>query len=129
MVAAAVRLVAPEFGYSAEKVSKVMQAGFRNIVEDHFAKLLGYSQDPENASDALGVWWQEGYRIRNAVVHEGRRASEDEADEAIGSALQLQRDFTERLKNLGLSSKLPQVPINVKEEADRARDAAGALDK
>ena len=82
----------------------------------------------DESGDALGAWWQEGYKIRNAVVHEGLKANEDQVAQALGSAMQLQRDFTERLRAKGLGDKLPGVPVNVKEAADRARAKAGELD-
>jgi hypothetical protein len=128
LVSAAVRLVAPERGYPPEKVDKALRAPFRGLVQDHFAKLLGYSREVDESGDALGTWWQEGYKIRNAVVHEGLKANEDQVAQALGSAMQLQRDFTERLRAKGLGDKLPGVPVNVKEAADRARAEAGELD-
>jgi hypothetical protein len=128
LVSAAIRLVGPEKGYSAAKVQSVLEAPFASRVKDHFARLLEYSSTPAQAEDALGEWWQDGYLVRNAVVHEGRRATEDEASAAIGSAMQLQHDFTERLRTEGLGGKLPGVPQNVKEAADAARKSAGTLD-
>jgi hypothetical protein len=128
LVAAAVRLVGLERGYSEEKLQGVLEAPFSSLLKDHFAPLLGYSSTPATADDPLGEWWREGYLVRNAVVHEGRRATEDEAEGVIGSALQLQRDFTERLRAAGLGQILPSVPQNIKEAADAARRAAGALE-
>jgi hypothetical protein len=129
LIAAAVRLIGPDRGYSDDALSRALQAPFRNLVEGHFAKLMDYSSDPENASDALGRWWRSGYRLRNAVVHEGLAPREDEAEEAIRSALQLQRDLRDRMQRMGLASKLPQVPENVKKRADQARAEAGELDR
>jgi hypothetical protein len=128
LISAAIRLVAPERGYSEERLAGVMQAPFASLVKEHFAKLLGYSQEPLSGEDALGTWWREGYQIRHAVVHEGRRVTVWEAEEALESALQLQRDFAERLRAKNLGDKLPGVPINIKEAADAARKAAGDLD-
>ena len=128
LVSAAVRLVAPEHGYDVKRLAGVMEAPFASLVMDHFAKLLGYSPDPDDGDDALGVWWREGYHLRHAVVHEARRATEREAAEALGSAMQLQRDFTERLRVAGLGDKLPGVPAHIKEAADAARTATGPLD-
>jgi hypothetical protein len=127
LIAAAVRLVAPERGYGEKKLAGVMQAPFAALVKDHFARLLGYSREPERGDDALGVWWREGYKLHHTVVHEGQRPSEPEAEAALGSAMQLQRDFSERLRKANLGDKLPRVPINVKQAADAARKQAGDL--
>jgi hypothetical protein len=128
LIAAAVRMLAPEHGYSSNKLSGVMKAPFASLVKEHFAPFMSYGTNPKTDQDALGVWWREGYQIRHAVVHEGRKATIEEAEEALGSALQLQRDFTERLRAQGLGSKLPGVPAHIKEAADAARDAAGDLE-
>lgn len=128
LVAAAVRSLAEDQGYSEKKLEGVMEAPFANLVKHHFASFLGYATNPKASDDALGIWWREGYQIRHAVVHEGRKATEQEAEEALGSALQLQRDFVERLRAAGKGDKLPGVPTHIKEAADAARKEAGDLD-
>lgn len=121
MVAAAVRLIGPERGYSQAKLEGALEAPFGSLLKDHFARLLEYGEDPASAGDPLGEWWRKGYLVRNAVVHEGRKATANEAEEALGSALQLQRDFIDRVKVAGLGEKLPGVPQRVKETAEAAR--------
>jgi len=128
LIAGAIRILAEEHSYTDEKLRGVLQAPFASLAKDHFAVFMGYAKDTEESSDALGLWWQTGYRIRHAVVHEGRKVTEREAEEALGSALQLQRDFVDRLRTTGLGDKLPGVPDYVKRAADAAREAAGDLE-
>lgn len=127
LISAAVQLLGPERGYEKSKLDKVMRAPFKSLTQDHFAPLLGYSPEVADAGDALGEWWRDGYLTRNAVVHEGRRPTEEEAAKALGSALRLQRDFVDRLRAAGWGEKLPGVPQHVKEAADYARQDRGEL--
>jgi len=128
MVAAAVRLAGPERGYDQRKLKSALKAPFGSLLKEHFARLLEYEGDPLNAEDPLGEWWRKGYLVRNAVVHEGYKATPREAAEALESALHLQRDFIDRLRAAGLGEKLPGVPQQIREAADAARKAAGELD-
>lgn len=128
LVAAAVRLLASDQGYSAAKLENVLKAPFANLLRDHFASFLGYSRELDTSDDALGIWWRDGYKTRNSVVHEGRKPTEEEAAKALGSALQLQRDFVERLRAEGFGDKLPQVPAEVKHAADARREQVGEWD-
>jgi hypothetical protein len=129
LISAAIRLVGPERGYDDKKMEGVLAAPFASRVTDHFATLLGFGVEPWNADDALGEWWRQGYAARNEVVHSGHKPNEEEADHALVSGLNLQRDLVERMRaDAVLRKRLPGVPTNVQKAARVARQAAGDLE-
>jgi len=95
----AVRLCAPLAGYSAEKVENVLSGAFAARVKDHFAKLLGFADDPDAAADPLGDWWRNGYVLRNQVVHRGRPPRGSEPHRAVATANALLDEIIERMRS------------------------------
>lgn len=93
LVYAAVREVAFESGRSPEQVERVLDAGFKNVAADHFARHFGFSSDLDAAGDALGRWWRDGYVLRNRVAHEGHRPSKTETAAALAAAENLNHDL------------------------------------
>lgn len=60
LVYAAVREVTYESGKSTQQVAAILEASFKNLAKDHFARHFGFSSDLDAASDALGRWWRDG---------------------------------------------------------------------
>lgn len=106
-VSTTVRVYAPLAGYQQAKVNNVLGGAFASCAKDHFAKLLAFSSDVDAASDALGVWWRDGYARRNAVVHEGVFALRGPADEAVTAAQHLLQELIERISG---DSRFASVP-------------------
>jgi hypothetical protein len=82
-------------GKSDVRVAGVAAAPFRSIREDHFAPLL----DRIGAdSAALVEWTKHCYLLRNAVAHEGRRPTHDEALAALRCTLRLAGELGDKLR-------------------------------
>lgn len=125
LMAAAFRFAAPEHGYSGKKMQNVLATtGFKNLLIDHCAGLFGYAKDLDRSSDALGVWWQTGYELRNRVVHAGEEPTEDETLDAVKAAEALFRDLGNRLMaDPKVEPKLPQIPVDLRRRAEAERTA------
>jgi hypothetical protein len=93
LIYAAVREVAFESGKPLKKVEDILSAGFKNLVIDHFAPHFSFSSDLDNRADSLGRWWQDGYDLRNRVVHEGHQPTKSEVECALLAAAHLNHDF------------------------------------
>jgi hypothetical protein len=92
-----VRVFAPRAGYDVTTISNVLDGRFANRVRDHFARLLAFSDDPATASDILGIWWRDGYLLRNLVAHRGHRATRAEAGNAVVAGEMLLDEVIARL--------------------------------
>lgn len=97
LTAGVLRVSGRRCGYSDNKLAYVLDGPFANLVRDHFAVLLGYDRKPDEASDALGQWWQYAYKLRNRVVHHGHRPTEPETVKALEAAEALIDDLATRL--------------------------------
>jgi hypothetical protein len=105
LIYAGVREVAFESGKSTQQVEGILGAGFENVVADHFARHFGFSPDLGAASDGLGRWWRDGYRLRNRVAHEGHLPSGSEAVDALAAAEMLHHHFGVALASHPLTGK------------------------
>jgi hypothetical protein len=79
-----VRGIELEKGSTPERIDKLLEAGLKNLVKDHFGRRLGVTVDPKGAGlDPLNEWLRIAYKLRNDVAHEGRKPTRPEAAEAI----------------------------------------------
>jgi hypothetical protein len=85
--------------YSGSRLANILDAGFKNRLLDHYAKLLGVSPDISAEHDEIGRWWNRCYLLRNRVAHNGYRPSDAEAVDAVVTSEQL---------NHWTGSRLPQ---------------------
>ncbi|MGI8412022.1 MAG: tetratricopeptide repeat protein [Solirubrobacteraceae bacterium] len=132
MIHTAVREVGTAEGWPPERLAKVGRV-FRNLVQHHFAPIFGFSPDVDASNDALGHWWQTGYRLRNRVAHDGHQPDRDETlaaltsaeglNDALGVALSKHPHTTARFPHQALH----QPPSLAELLQDAAPDAAEAL--
>ncbi|HKO38903.1 MAG TPA: hypothetical protein VJU14_11110 [Solirubrobacterales bacterium] len=87
LLSTVVRSVGPVRGWSEDRIAGALGSGLKNLLTVHVPKLLPVSIDISDEATVWGNWWKVGYQVRNQVVHEGRRPSEEEADEAVIAAM------------------------------------------
>jgi hypothetical protein len=93
----AVRELGSVHGYDPRKLENVLSGGFKNRVVEHFAPLLGYDRDLGAEADELGIWWRDGYLLRNRVAHSGYRPLSQQAAEAFQATEALYFDVQNRM--------------------------------
>jgi len=64
------RVGGPMKGWSAERIGRAINAGFRNRVKHHVADLLSIEIDLRQGRSSWASWWRTGYYLRNRFVHE-----------------------------------------------------------
>lgn len=82
LVATLVRELGPRRGYDVQKIEGVLDAGLKNILQDHVPKLVQVDVDLGDATTEFGEWWMHAYLLRNRIVHRGYRPSVSEAEQA-----------------------------------------------
>jgi hypothetical protein len=86
LVNTAIREAGPVRGDRPETVQGALNTAFANRVRDHFARIVGFDQNPDESDDALGEWWRAGYALRNRVAHDGHLPTVEQATEAFVTA-------------------------------------------
>jgi hypothetical protein len=91
-----------------DKVKNKLGAGYKNILNDHLSKIfseVGYIfkfEDKDDSSNLLNEYMTKVYSLRNKVVHEGYRCSENEANEAFYIGKNMLIDILEVINNTPL---------------------------
>jgi hypothetical protein len=99
MAATLVQEVGAIDGWPHARIENVLKAGFRNLLVSHLPGLLRQPVDIDDATTPWGRWWREGYSMRNAVVHEGRKPTEGDAQRAVYAAMDLVAEVGRVLEN------------------------------
>jgi len=81
------------------RLPRVLQAGFKNQIQDHIGKILATAPlDVTAVGTEIGDWWAQGYALRNDIVHSGKRPSYQAVYVAIETAFELAAFFGRRLE-------------------------------
>jgi hypothetical protein len=102
-----IRMVAEGRGQEPSQVEAALRAPLRNQFEEHLPRYANVTVDLGDIANPFGRWWQGGYRLRNHVIHEGRRPTADEADAAFEDASKLVRAVGD-----GLAEKAEDSPAS-----------------
>jgi hypothetical protein len=66
--------------------SAAIKAPFKKRFDHHLPRALGDGTSPAADDGARAAWWENGYRPRNLVVHEGERCEVALAQRAVEAA-------------------------------------------
>lgn len=80
-----------------DKLAGVLDCGFRSLVKQHLAELLGEKIDLDDPETPAGRWYEACYQLRNRVVHEGHKPTSREAYEAKIATGKFARSFSDPL--------------------------------
>ena len=69
--------------YTREDVERILGAGLNNLLRDHLPKAVG---KPFIGSDEHSRWENDSYKLRNAVVHDGKTVQPEEAQSALAAS-------------------------------------------
>lgn len=86
LVSSVIRMVGSGPDHDQDAVERALRATLRNQVVDHLPQYVNAAVDLADAANPFGRWWLGGYRLRNAVIHEGHRPTEAEVDDAFDDA-------------------------------------------
>jgi hypothetical protein len=82
-------------GASQERVGRVLQAGFQNLLRDHLAPML---QRLDCDTNVIERWLADCYTLRNQVAHEGYVPSHREVIDASDATWRLAGEIAEALR-------------------------------
>ena len=100
------------------------RAPFRSRFEHHVPLALGDGVPAPDVGDARASWWEKGYLVRNAVVHEGHAADTTEAREAVESAWNLIDALGSQLREVDDTERLGEFLRVLWHEAEATKDDA-----
>jgi hypothetical protein len=103
LVNVVIRVVGPQKDskrYHPTTLPNILEAGFKNKVLDHLVILLGVPRpDLNSEGDQLGRWWQRCYLLRNEIVHQGHRPTDEEALRAVEASAALSGWIGDRMEH------------------------------
>jgi hypothetical protein len=106
LISTVLREAGPLIGRSAHQIANVLDAPLRNQVEHHLGGYASIDVDLGDAANPAGGWWQDGYALRNRVVHEGHKPTEQEVATARQAAVGFVNAIRDGLRSMPTTQRL-----------------------
>lgn len=104
LIASIIREVSPLLGDSPNRLTGVQAAPLASQVRDHLSRYLDRRVDLADSGNFAGAWWQNGYAIRNDVVHRGRVPTAAEAQAVFDAAGEFALAVQEALESRAITA-------------------------